>query len=635
MGNIWSFLVQTLTVSAVALLLLALKWLLADKLSPRWQYAAWSLLVLRAVLPAPVNTYVLLPIPLWVERWKSIVEAALRSAYAGSYVPVSIAHVLPAPSGEPRSVTDWLFVIYGAGVIVCLLGYSLSYLRLRLLLWKGREVDGAVLEPVCRKYGLKPCRVVAVDGLETAFVCGVLRPVMAVPARKIPDEKVLLHELLHLKYQDALQSILWTLLRCLHWCNPLLQLVFCRVENDMESLCDQRVLERLEGEERREYGKILLDMASRRYARAPGTSSISNGSSNISRRIAAIVRFKKYPRGMALVSVCMILVLLVPTVRGEAYSTDRVWPQDKQEMESALASTRLRRCTTVAGALDTYAKGLLIGNVVYIATASPLERQSQLAELDSWSSGEDFSQVWTGEGYEIYGLREQADGSYLAWLAFCTYAQAAEDGTEEHTLMIPVLVSREGHGWTVREAGERFTVEAPRDQLEFWHEEGPWTRTLYAQGKTGTVTVTRISIHEVANMTQSGDMFGWISSFDTAMNPDAEFDYITYMDNTVYVCADPQGPKNKVGIYLEPMESPTDDVQLPLTQTGTGSGGSSDGDHHQNLRVKEGWDGILETGNGTSWSADWEESEWVSCYKVGIYWDGQLVEQLVAAEVSK
>lgn len=52
MGNIWEFLYQTLTVSAVAAVLLLVKWLLRDKLSPRWQYGVWAVLALRAVIPA-------------------------------------------------------------------------------------------------------------------------------------------------------------------------------------------------------------------------------------------------------------------------------------------------------------------------------------------------------------------------------------------------------------------------------------------------------------------------------------------------------------------------------------------------------------------------------------------------------
>ena len=46
MHNIWEFLLQTLSVSAAAALLLIVKALLADKLPPRWQYGVWAVLAL-------------------------------------------------------------------------------------------------------------------------------------------------------------------------------------------------------------------------------------------------------------------------------------------------------------------------------------------------------------------------------------------------------------------------------------------------------------------------------------------------------------------------------------------------------------------------------------------------------------
>ena len=51
MSSIWAFLLQTASVSLAAALLLLLKTIFADKLSPRWQYGIWSLLALRILLP--------------------------------------------------------------------------------------------------------------------------------------------------------------------------------------------------------------------------------------------------------------------------------------------------------------------------------------------------------------------------------------------------------------------------------------------------------------------------------------------------------------------------------------------------------------------------------------------------------
>ena len=52
MTDFWSFLLQTLTASGVAVLLLCVKALFRDKLSPRWQFASWGILALVLLLPA-------------------------------------------------------------------------------------------------------------------------------------------------------------------------------------------------------------------------------------------------------------------------------------------------------------------------------------------------------------------------------------------------------------------------------------------------------------------------------------------------------------------------------------------------------------------------------------------------------
>ena len=52
MENIWAFLLQTLTASVAAAVLLLAKRLFLDKLSPRWQYGVWAILAVRLLLPA-------------------------------------------------------------------------------------------------------------------------------------------------------------------------------------------------------------------------------------------------------------------------------------------------------------------------------------------------------------------------------------------------------------------------------------------------------------------------------------------------------------------------------------------------------------------------------------------------------
>ena len=376
MRDIWAFLLQTLTAAGVAALMLVLKYMFRDKLSPRWQFAAWAVLGLVLLLPAGMGgRYVLFRWSWLVETWKAVL--------AGDYTFTRVTAPIPLPPGHaPENVWDWLFLAYLAGVLLLLGRYLLSYLRLRRALKRGGRPSARQdrVEAVAARYGLKSCPALEVEGLPSAFLCGVVSPVLALPAGAEVDDKVLLHELLHLKHHDTLWGVVLCLVRCVHWCDPLLWYCVDRAGNDLEALCDQRVLEHLEGEERRDYGHILLSMANQRYPRAPGTSSLANGGENIRRRIEAIAHFKRYPAGMALVSVCILLTLAVPLAVG-ARATE-VWNKGENntfDRQFELASARTVYCSTPAGALDTYAKAILTGRQSYRAMCAPEADQAQLA----------------------------------------------------------------------------------------------------------------------------------------------------------------------------------------------------------------------------------------------------------------
>ncbi|MBQ5883864.1 MAG: hypothetical protein IIW72_04975, partial [Clostridia bacterium] len=270
MVNIWEFLLQTISVSLVAGLILIVKNIFKDKLTPRWQYGIWFLLILRIFLPVKADKLVLLPFGFYLEMLKSYIESFLSSAYTRPLIATEPSSVIPYISSAPKSITDILFIIYILGVVAFLCFYLFSYIRLRLILKKGYDISQEKrqeLQHILSENKIKNIKIISVKGINSAFICGIFSPVLVLPAERETDEKILLHEIMHLKSFDSLQNILWCLLRCLHWCNPFMHYIFNIIGNDMEMLCDQRVLEKLEGEERREYGLLLLNEVNRKYAR--------------------------------------------------------------------------------------------------------------------------------------------------------------------------------------------------------------------------------------------------------------------------------------------------------------------------------------------------------------------------------
>lgn len=653
MENIWSFLVQTVTVSLVAILILFLKRLFLDKLPPRWQYGIWGILALRILVPVTMKRFILLPVPLWIETLKFQVEQRLSSSYTHAFGTITVKHVFPVIHGAPTSITDWLFLLYGAGIIFSLFWYLVSYIRLRLRLRTGSAPTAELIlsvREICERYRLRsPCHIKMIPGLPSAFVCGVFHPTLVWPAGKEPEDKILLHELLHVKYLDAFWSVVWCVLRSLHWCNPFLQYVFYRIGNDMESLCDQRVLERLEGESRREYGLILLAMANDKYARFPGTTSISNGGKNIARRIEAITRFRKYPQEMLLVSICILVALISPALIGTAASCDskQFWPEDSRALDQAMSMTRIQRCTTVAGALDTYAKGLLLKNGIYIASASSLSLQKSLYhQLHSPARteqsacfldvGPEFAQINPSQGYRILNLMENPDGSCRAILVF-SLSRSHED---PYCLWIPVTVCRED-AWVVEESGERVIANEPFGDIEVQRRENalPYLRQMTASTPSGVVTVSERNVYQVDNAVQQNTVGFWGSGFDDSPKLNACFSGYSLWGLTDYTLpenASGPRPAHSVAILTANLDSIDQDADFSLLIPSPGSSSSTGNTSCTCQSVSEHWDGTLANGHGTGIQGEnIEIVELPAAYRVRIMWDDVVMEEVTLCEEVK
>ena len=511
MENIWMFLQQTAAASLVALFLLILQRIFLDKLSPRWQYGVWLVLLLRLLVPAGFGGRpTVLDVTFWVETLRTRVELGLNSAYSTPFAASLPAAPVPLPpAGAPASWTDWAFLIYCAGVVLWAAWFVVGAVRLSLRVRDGVPVEGerrAAIEALAREQRLPmPRRIVECRWARTPFVVGVVRPALVLPMGWALDEKVVLHELLHLKYRDVWAGWLTTALRCLHWCNPFLWFVFDKTGNDRESLCDQRVLERLEGEDRRDYGRCLLAMADDKAVRTPGATTMANGARAVKARIEAIARFKRFPQGMGLVSGCIVLALSLSLVAGvpvSAAGTDDTVETPDGGNPAILALAAQNRATTVAGALDAYGKALYhwyqrpgTGLLCAAMVTAPEDMPAVLAanakvneeRVEDWS----LLEHWWQTGPVFRGLTADGGDGYLCQVFWFRDVELAskndplwpeeDEPWPTEYLCHTVHVQPDGGYWTVEKLAETSAVLE-----EGWYSEhqlyGPVTWSGEAEG---------------------------------------------------------------------------------------------------------------------------------------------------------
>lgn len=607
MTDIWSFLLQTLTAAGAAVLLLILKRAFRDKLPPAWHFAVWGVLALVVLVPAGLGgRYVLV-------NWQVPVE--LLRGWAGDYGTTRVLHPFPVISSFPQTLPQWLFYGYVLGVAVSLAGYLLSCLRLRRVLAGGHAPAPDVADRVtvlCRQLGIRRCRMRCIPGLPSAFVCGSFRPVLVLPDGAV-DDKVLLHELLHLKHHDSLWTAVICFLKSLHWCDPILVKCAGLALEDLEARCDQYVLELLEGEERRDYGQILLSMANDRFPRTPGTTCFHNGGKKLRARIQAIARFKRYPKGMELVSVCVIVLLALSlTVGIQAAPVE----QDFPSLALDLAIARSTPCTTAAGAFDTYAKAVLTQDGRLYAMCAPAQAQAELAKELSQKDGVVFPiwdsglPCWPKEqaGYYLYGLRQCSDTRYQATLVV-ELAYPPEGKEEQPNMMYlatrELICEKQEGRWVVLPQGEFRTAETLREDLNWGCRALPGT--VYAGTADGfRAEVTVQTVHCVDNVTLSDDFFLSSTLFDTTPKPHARFDIANQTASLRITHLGTQTERNSIlglGLSVAPVgqgEAAPERLHPATGEYTTGSG--SDGQIWESRSTEIGWGPTLELSNGGSGS---------------------------------
>ena len=640
MFDIWGFLLQTLTASGVAVLLLVDKGLFKDKLPPKWHFLVWSALGLIILLPAGFNgRYTLF-------HWQFVVE--IIKGWVGDYSFTRILFPIPIVKTVPKTVLDWLFAVYALGVVVFAAKYIILYIRLRLVLRKGTILHDEALtgiQQIAEENGIKLCQVVEVQGLHGAFVCGVIKPILAVPAESELDDKIILHELFHLKHKDTFWSFVICLLRCIHWCNPLL--IYCanRAINDMESRCDQYVLERLEGEERRDYGRILLSMSNDKFAKTPGSTCINNGGKNIRDRIEAIARFKKYPVGMELVSVCVIIVLTFSV--GLGVQASGIY-DSADSVQITLASARSTPCTTYAGAFDTYAKAIMTQNGSYRVMCAPQSMQADIINEMRAKEKEGIYLLWDSglkewaeidSGYCIYNLNRINKNVYEGLLVLEVrdyWYGSPEEEDKMHLAVQRLRVEKENGRWVAIPLEKFRKITTNETALEWGCSDIPGV--VYS-GTASDIQCDVIiqTVHYVdSRVTENNEfsfMFGNRTYFDKTPKPNSEFTTAFNEANVKFTHLGTEAERDniwQVGLSFAPVFSGEKRPEnlCPAFGGANFSGGSNRGEAGTGEMLEPGWGPTIKSGGGGSSIDPVRDIELPKYYAADLYINDELAAQL-------
>ena len=373
LDNLSALVESTVGLSVCILALLVLGPLLSKRFSPKWRYYAW---LLAALIPPIVSglisvsrpALIQLPIPQVVEEnaydrynardWDNehIMEAGggggatdMQGQWFRHYVryeneagqTVIIEdndYVRKVTVGDETTYTvHWTGVAYGAYQAVSVL--SMGFVLVRYF-WSRRnllrmsspagEEDQLALEAARRRTGCdREAELYRCSDIHTPLLMGFLHPVILLPD-KMPEgslEAALSHELTHLKRKDTGYMLILTVVRCVHWFNPLVWLMVRTARRDMELCCDYDLLNGQGEEARRAYGRAILDqMAGRNRGFSGLTTGFSGSKKEVFARFRAMMDTTPKRKGrVVLVLAGTAIVLSGSLVACQAETQPQTW----------------------------------------------------------------------------------------------------------------------------------------------------------------------------------------------------------------------------------------------------------------------------------------------------------------------
>ncbi|HDR4874934.1 TPA: M56 family metallopeptidase [Bacillus cereus] len=355
-------------------LILCIKVLFRNKLTPRWQYMLWIILIIRLVLPwSPDSSYSIYSVLtyknddafissgnpvvnfLTKERMQELKDTddtkvlTKEDIYTSSSTKTAQANKKPTSINEKQddeTISFYTIFMYIWLTGVILLSVATFVMNRRLLLYIKKqpvitdEKIVQIFEKCMQSMSVQRDIPLLVSGkVSSPTVLGFIKPklLLSTVHMKILDEHqlrhIFYHELAHIKRRDVGVNWLMHGLLILNWFNPIIWYAYSCMREDQELACDAFALTYIDSEEQIAYGHTIISLLEHysNYYKVPSMANFSKNKRILKRRILMIKKFqKKSYRWSALGAVAVIAVSSVSLLNARA---DMPTNPEKQQIE--------------------------------------------------------------------------------------------------------------------------------------------------------------------------------------------------------------------------------------------------------------------------------------------------------------
>ncbi|EOQ34257.1 TPA: M56 family metallopeptidase [Bacillus cereus] len=337
--HFFDWLIETSLMASILVgFILCIKVLFRNKLTPRWQYMLWIVLMIRLLLPwSPDSSYSIYSllsysssvsevIPKNMPATESIVniESDRKVEFESNSETVTKNSGPEVKAGAEQQTAFSLYKIalyvWLAGVIILAVITFITNRRLYSYIKKQPDItDEQVVTVFNRcKQSMKMKKAVSLrlaGKIASPTVFSFFRPKVLLSKKhmKVLNEQqlqyVFYHELAHIKRNDvAVNWIMYSLL-LLNWFNPILWYAYFCMREDQELACDAYALTFIDKEEQIAYGHTIITLLEHYSYQAPSLANLSRNKRTLKRRIVMIKKFQKKSYRLSLLGVIAIVAI--------------------------------------------------------------------------------------------------------------------------------------------------------------------------------------------------------------------------------------------------------------------------------------------------------------------------------------
>ncbi|AHZ49977.1 M56 family metallopeptidase [Bacillus cereus] len=337
--HFFDWLIETSLMASILVgFILCIKVLFRNKLTPRWQYMLWIVLMIRLLLPwSPDSSYSIYSLLSYSSSVSEVIPKNMPATEnivnieSDRKVELESNSKMVTKTSEPEvkvssekqttfSLYKLALYVWLAGVIILAAITFLTNRRLYSYIKKQPDITDEQVTTVFNrcKQSMKMKKAVSLrlaGKIASPTVFSFFRPKVLLSKKhmKVLNEQqlqyVFYHELAHIKRNDvAVNWIMYSLI-LLNWFNPILWYAYFCMREDQELACDAYALTFIDKEEQIAYGHTIITLLEHYSYQLPSLANLSRNKRTLKRRIIMIKKFQKKSYRLSLLGVIVIVAI--------------------------------------------------------------------------------------------------------------------------------------------------------------------------------------------------------------------------------------------------------------------------------------------------------------------------------------